>query len=92
MAADFGPVNWSSPDSHVMLNPRWPSQDLARLQAAGQELILAHASEPSVVIASSGTSAGSWREIKLILLPKRAMLAAAESIVTKSTAMFSCLK
>lgn len=75
-------VDWTSAASHVLLNPRWPTEDGERLADLGSAVLRAHVTEPSLVLASSGTSAGSWREIKMILLKKKSILAAATSIIS----------
>lgn len=80
MDADFGAVNWSSDQHEILLNPRWPRDDLLTLRSGAERILKSHATEPSLVLSSSGTSAGSWREIKLILLSKRAVLAGARAV------------
>ncbi len=76
-------VDWTSTDSQVLLNPRWPKEDGERLTELGFAVLREHGTESSIVLASSGTSAGTWREIKLILLKKKSILAAAHSIVSQ---------
>lgn len=73
-------VNWESSRSEIRLNPRWPADAATLLRRAAEEILDQKAKEPSLVLASSGSSAGSWREIKLILISKRAFLTAAHSV------------
>ncbi|MBK5259914.1 MAG: AMP-binding protein [Thermoanaerobaculia bacterium] len=66
-------IDWSSDETHLLLNPRLPEKDreaLVRLQRSVPALA-AH-----VWIASSGTSGAH----KLVALSKRALLASAESV------------
>lgn len=77
------PVSWDSARSEVRLNPRWPAEAARVLRQAAEEILDQKAVEPSLVLASSGSTAGSWREIKLILISKRAFLTAARSVATR---------
>lgn len=80
MDADRGNLNGFDEEHRILLNPRWPAADLARLESAAREVLARHALEPSFVLSSSGTSAGTWRDVKLILLSKRAVLAGARAV------------
>lgn len=63
----------------MLLNPRWPAGDRLLLEKTASRILDERAQEPSLILSSSGTSAGSWREVKLILIAKRAMLAGARA-------------
>lgn len=76
MTTDF----WTRERHEVLLNPRWPSPDLEVLRGHAETLLDRQAEAPSLVLASSGTTAGSWREVKLILIRKKAFLVAASSV------------
>lgn len=66
-------VDWSSAENHLLLNPRLPEEERARLE----ELVAAAPPlERHVFIATSGTS-GS---LKLVALSKQALLASAAAV------------
>lgn len=67
----------------ILLNPRWPAEDLRFLRETAEEILRRHATEPSYVLSSSGTSAGTWRAIKLILLSRRAVEASASAVAKR---------
>lgn len=70
------PVDWESADSQVLLNPRWPQSELARLQQLAAEF----PRENHIWIASSGSSTSSENSVKLIALSRAAFLASAKAV------------
>jgi O-succinylbenzoic acid--CoA ligase len=65
-------IDWTSEQSHVLLNPRLPDEERARLERLAASIDL-HA---HVWIASSGTTGA----LKLIALSRRALLASAAAV------------
>lgn len=63
-------IDFESSESHVLLNPRMPESERARLEALAPKL------EAHVFIATSGTTGA----IKLVALSKRAILASASAV------------
>ncbi len=63
-------IDWSSEETHVILNPRLPENERAQLEALAPPLA-AH-----VLLATSGTTGA----IKLVALSKRAILASAAAV------------
>lgn len=64
----------------ILLNPRWPAEDLRLLRETAESVLSERMSESSYVLSSSGTSAGAWRAIKLIVLPRRSVEASARAV------------
>lgn len=63
-------IDWTSAESHVLLNPRMPQEEQARLRALAVEL------PGHLWLATSGTSGA----LKLTALSKQAMLASAAAV------------
>ncbi|MBX2988569.1 MAG: AMP-binding protein [Bdellovibrionaceae bacterium] len=76
-------MNWFSEDNEILLNPRWPSSDRELLRAAARDVLDEQSLRGHLVLSSSGTTAESWRSVKLIFLSKKAVLTAAESVVKR---------
>lgn len=66
-------IDWSSAETHVLLNPRLPAEERKRLEALAQE---APPLERHVWVATSGTSGA----LKLVALSKDAILASAAAV------------
>lgn len=71
---------WDSSDNEILLNPRWPEEDRAFLYQSAQTFLRESALKAHVVIATSGSTADSWRSIKLVALSKQALLTAARNV------------
>src|SRR4051812_19531191 len=63
-------IDFLGPDSHLLLNPRLPDEERARLEQ------LVPALEAHIFIATSGSSGA----VKLVALSKQALLASAASV------------
>lgn len=74
---------WEDPAHSVLFNPRWPAADLMFLQEKADEVLARYAQAPSVLLSTSGTTANTWRDVKLVVLQKSRMLAAARSIANE---------
>jgi o-succinylbenzoate---CoA ligase len=72
---------WESTDHKILLNPRWPAEDLEVLKQTAHKVLAEHITKPSLVLASSGTTAKSHRETKLIFIAKENFLKAATAVV-----------
>ncbi|MBX3039771.1 MAG: AMP-binding protein [Bdellovibrionaceae bacterium] len=75
-------IDWSSEENHILLNPRWPAEDLAFLQEQAETCLREKNLKAHLVVTSSGTSAESWRAVKLVFIAKKSFLAAAQAVVT----------
>jgi len=65
-------IDWTSEETHVLLNPRMPERERTRLQRLAASISLpAH-----VWVATSGSSGA----VKLVALSKRAILASAAAV------------
>lgn len=63
-------IDWSGPDSHVLLNPRMPAEERAELERAVPPM------PGHVFVATSGSTGG----VKLVALSKDAILASAAAV------------
>jgi o-succinylbenzoate---CoA ligase len=82
-----GVIDWSSGETHLLLNPRMPDDERARLETLARSLTL----QAHVFVATSGTTSA----IKLVALSKRALLASAtavnERLNAKKTDVWCCV-
>ena len=69
-------IDFESSESHILLNPRMPREERARLEALAPKL------EAHVFVATSGTTGA----IKLVALSKRAILASAAAVNARLSA------
>lgn len=80
MASTQEVINLESDSNQILLNPRWPEEDSKSLRelaewAQEQANLQAH-----VWIATSGSTADSYRTTKLVALSKKALTASATSV------------
>lgn len=73
-------MRWTSDENEILLNPRWPLEDLDFLQRGAQKILQEKNLRGHFVLSSSGTTADSWRSVKLIFIAKAAVLRAAELV------------
>lgn len=74
-------MKWDSEENEILLNPRWPAADLDFLRTGAEKILEEKSLKEHFVLSSSGTTAASWRAVKLIFISKKAVLAAAQSVV-----------
>lgn len=74
-------TDWSSTENEILLNPRWPAADRSFLENGARHVLAERALERHLVLSSSGTTAESWRAVKLIFIAKEAILGAARSVI-----------
>lgn len=67
--------------TQILLNPRWPAAELARLKELA-ETFSSGALQNHIWVASSGSSSSSENSVKLIALSHRAFLASAKAVNT----------
>jgi O-succinylbenzoic acid--CoA ligase len=73
---DLKSIDWESSTTEILLNPRWPENELRRLRQLTENYF-----QPAHVwVASSGSSASSTRSVKLMALPRSAFLASARAV------------
>lgn len=73
-------VNWHDQSNEILLNPRWPKEDLGFLRQTAIRVLEERGLKSYLVLSSSGTTAASWRQVKLYFLAKTAVLASARSV------------
>ncbi|MGE0634670.1 MAG: AMP-binding protein [Pseudobdellovibrionaceae bacterium] len=70
-------LDWSSPENVLLLNPEWPEKD----RNSFKDLILRIPAQTSTLwVATSGSSAKSFAEVKLVALKKVAFLESAQAV------------
>lgn len=72
---------WQSTGTQIMLNPRWPAIELARLQELAETFSNGDL-QNHIWVASSGSSSSSENSVKLIALSRAAFLASAKAVNT----------
>lgn len=74
-------MNWYSDDCEILLNPRWPAEDLGFLREAATTELVRAGMRSTVVLASSGSgSSTSARHRKLFFIRKEAFLKSARAV------------
>ena len=72
---EAGVIDWSSAESHVLLNPRMPAEERERLERAVPPM------RGHVFVATSGTTGG----VKLVALSKDAVLASGAAVTARGS-------
>ncbi|MGZ3795432.1 MAG: AMP-binding protein [Pseudobdellovibrionaceae bacterium] len=73
-------IDWGSSENHILLNPRWSSQEIQLLQQVAQSISLKRNLQGHLWLATSGSTAESVGHIKLVALAKNAFLASAKAV------------
>ena len=80
MVTHQAPLDLFSDDNVILLNPRLPKEDFAKLQTLAETAQQERGLQGHVWIATSGSTASSAAAIKLVALSKTALIASAQSV------------
>lgn len=80
MEALAGLIDWQNQDNFIFLNPRWPEEIRNFFDQGIQKWIQQTQSRAVIFLPTSGTTAPSLKDHKIVALDKKAILVSAQSV------------